>query len=181
MHETVDFGQKQPKLVINLISILIPLVIVILLAFPNKLELGSWTRNLPHAIGAINTLTSVILILGLIFIKRNNLRLHRIAMTSAFSLGIAFLFCYVTYHISNPSNKFGGEGTVRYVYLIILLTHVLFSLVVLPLVLRAMFYAVTKRFDKHKAVVRYAYPIWLYVSVTGGIVYFMLNHLYPAK
>ena len=172
--------QKQPKLLINLISIIIPLGVVLMLAFPNKLELGAWTKILPHVIGAINTLTTLAIILGFIFIKRGNIAFHRISMSSAFILGIVFLFCYVCYHISNPANKFSGTGIVRIIYLLILATHILMSLVVLPLVLRAMYFALSKQFSKHKKIVRYAYPIWLYVSVTGVIVYFMLYHLYPA-
>ena len=91
------------------------------------------------------------------------------------------LICYVTYHVSNPANKFNGEGAVRYVYFFLLITHIGLSLVVLPLVLRAMFYAVTGQFVRHQSVVRYAYPIWLYVSATGVIVYLMLYQLFPYK
>ena len=182
MDSTIDNkNHKHSKLIINLISIIIPLFIAILLAFPNKLDLGDWTKNLSHVIGSVNTLTTFVLILGLIFIKQNKIKLHRYAMTTAFSLGVVFLISYVTYHLSNPSNKFSGVGFVRYFYLITLLTHILLSLVVLPLVLRAMFYAVTKQFDKHKKIVKFAYPIWLYVSTTGVIVYLMLYQLFPAK
>lgn len=172
---------KASKLIINLISIIVPLIVAILLAFPNKVELGAWTKNLPHVIGSVNSLTTLALIFGFIFIKQNKITLHRYSMTTAFSMGIVFLICYVTYHLSNPSNKFSGEGLVRYIYLGVLLTHILFSLVVLPLVLRAMFYAINKQFDKHKRIAKYAYPIWLYVSVTGVIVYLMLYQLFPSK
>ena len=166
---------------INVISVVVPLLIAVLLAFPNKLDLGFWTKQIPHIIGSVNTLTTFALICGLIFIKLNKQNLHRIAMTTAFSLGIVFLVCYVTYHISNPSNKFNGTGFARYFYLIVLLTHILSSLLVLPLVLRAMYFAVTKQFAKHKKIVRYAYPIWLYVSTTGVIIYLMAYQLFPPK
>lgn len=170
---------KSPNILINSISVVIPLLVVLMLAFPNKLELGQWTKILPHAIGAVNSLTTAFLILGLIFIKFGKVSYHRVAMSTAFLLGIVFLFCYVSYHISNPANKFGGEGTVKVIYLLILASHILFSLVVLPLVLRAMYFALTKQFARHKGIVKFAYPIWLYVSATGVIVYFMLYHLYP--
>jgi putative membrane protein len=172
--------EKHSMLLINLLSVIVPVVVGILLSFPNKLDLGGWTKNLSHAIGIINSLTTIFLILGLIFIKRNRIDLHRAAMTAAFALGALFLVCYVTYHVSNPSNKFHGEGFVRYVYFFILISHIALSLVVLPLVLRAMFFAVTGRFARHKSIVRFAYPIWLYVSATGVAVYFMLYHLFPA-
>lgn len=171
--------QKQSTFLINAISVVIPLVVVLLLTLPNKANFGAWTKNLPHVIGTVNTVASVVLIFGLIFIKLNRENLHRYAMTTAFSLGVVFLVCYVTYHLTNPSNKFNGEGFVRYFYLGVLLTHVLLSLIVLPLVLRAMYFAITKQFAKHKRIVKYAYPIWLYVSVTGVIVYLMRYHLFP--
>ena len=102
-------------------------------------------------------------------------------MTAAFGLGGLFLICYVLYHLTNPANKFNGEGFVRGLYLFILATHIIFSLVVLPLVLRAMYFAATKQFAAHKKIVRFAYPIWLYVSVTGVLVYLFVYQLFPAK
>lgn len=174
-------NQKKSNLFINLISIVVPLVVAILLGVPAKLDLGEWTRKLPHVIGTINTLTTVALILGLIFIKLKKINLHQSMMTAAFGLGGLFLICYVIYHLTNPSNKFNGEGSVRYIYFFTLITHIGFSLVVLPLVLRAMYYAATKQFAAHKKIVRYAYPIWLYVSITGVMVYLFVYQLFPAK
>lgn len=173
--------EKRSMLLINTLSVVIPLAVAVLLALPNKLELGEWTKSLSHVIGLINSLTTVALIAGLIFIKQNKVHLHRAAMTVSFALGGLFLVCYVLYHLTNPANKFYGEGLIRYVYFITLISHIALSLVVLPLVLRAMFYAVTKQFSLHKKIVRYAYPIWLYVSVTGVVVYLMLYHFYPTK
>jgi len=173
--------EKRSMLLINTLSVVIPLAVAGLLALPNKLELGEWTKSLSHVIGLINSLTTVALIAGLIFIKQNKVHLHRAAMTVSFALGGLFLVCYVLYHLTNPANKFYGEGSVRYVYFVLLISHIGLSLVVLPLVLRAMFYAVTKQFVHHKRLVKYAYPIWLYVSATGVAVYLMLYHFYPAK
>ncbi|MEZ5346793.1 MAG: DUF420 domain-containing protein [Pyrinomonadaceae bacterium] len=172
---------KRSNLTINAISIIVPLIVAILLALPNKADLGIWTTKLPHVIGTINILTTVILIFGLLAIKLNKITMHRVLMSISFSLGGLFLICYVTYHMTNPANKFSGEGLAKTVYLFILLTHVLLSLVVLPLVLRAMCYAVTAQFQFHKRIVKYAYPIWLYVSATGVIVYLMLYHFYPSS
>ena len=174
-------NQNKSKLFINVISVVVPLLVVLLLAFPNKLNLGEWTKSISHVIGVINTLTSISLIFGLIFIKLKKISLHQLMMTISFALGGVFLVCYVLYHTTNPANKFSGEGFVRYIYLFILATHVGLSFVVLPLVLRAMYYAVTKQFAAHRKIVRFAYPIWLYVSITGVAVYLMLYHLFPAK
>jgi len=173
--------ETKSKLLINVISIVIPLAVVVMLAFPAKLNFGEWTKILPHFIGGINSLTTVALIAGLIFIKQNKVGHHRTAMMSAFALGGLFLICYVAYHISNPANKFSGQGSIRFVYFFLLVTHIGLSLIVLPLVLRALFYALTEQFVRHKNLVRFAYPIWLYVSATGVIVYLMLYQLFPAK
>ena len=173
--------EKKSMWLINVLSIVIPIVVAVLLSLPNKPDLGDWTKILPHVIGGINTLTTLVLMLGLIFIKQNKIELHRVAMTFAFALGGIFLVCYVTYHLTNSANKFSGEGIIRYVYLFILFSHIGLSLVVLPLVLRAMYFAVTKQFQRHKKMVKYAYPIWLYVSVTGVIVYTLLYWIYPSK
>jgi putative membrane protein len=174
-------NERKPKLLINTLSIAIPLIVAVLLGLPKKVDLGAWTKNLPHAIGLINSITSVTLIFGLIFIKSNKVRAHRAMMLASFALGALFLVCYVTYHLSNPETRFSGEGFVRYFYLFILASHILLSLVVLPLVLRALFYAATGQFDRHKRIVRFAYPIWLYVSLSGVTVYLMLYQLFPPK
>lgn len=173
--------EKRSKVFINTISIAIPLVVAGLLAIPNKLDLGDWTKNLTHVIGAVNSLTTIALILGLIFIRHKKVELHRTMMTISFALGSVFLVCYVFYHLTNPANRFAGVGFVRYIYFFTLITHVGLSFFVLPLVLRAMFYAVTKQFENHRKIVRFAYPIWLYVSITGVMVYLFVYQLFPAK
>lgn len=172
---------KKSNLFINLVSVIVPVVVAVLLGVQNKLDLGDWTKSLPHVIGTINTLTTVALLLGVVFIKMKKISLHQAMMSLAFALGGVFLICYVVYHMTNPSNKFAGEGFVRYVYFFTLITHIGFSLVVLPLVLRGMYYAVTRQFAAHKKIVRFAYPIWLYVSVTGVMVYLFVYQLFPAK
>jgi putative membrane protein len=179
--ENIGTGQeKKPLLLINILSVAVPLAVVGMLAIPYKLDLGSWTKALAHVIGVINTLTTILLVFGLILIWQNKIELHRRVMTGAFTLGAFFLVCYVIYHLTNPPNRFTGTGLARGIYLFVLFSHIALSMVVLPLVLRAMFFAVTGQFSRHKSIVRYAYPIWLYVSATGVIAYFMLYHLYRA-
>lgn len=168
---------KSSLLLINIVSIVVPIVVAVLLGLPTKLDLGAWTKNLSHGIGIINTLTTFALVAGLIFIRSKQINLHRAAMTTAFTLGALFLVLYVTYHLTNPANRYNGEGVARYIYFFLLITHIALSLVVLPLVLRAMYFAVTNQFARHVRIVKFAYPIWLYVSVTGVIVYLMLYWL----
>lgn len=174
-------NQKKSRFFINLVSIGVPLIVAVLLSQQNKLDLGAWTKNLPHAIGLINSLTALTLILGLVFIKQRNIARHQAMMTASFALGGVFLVCYVLYHVSNPSNRFAGEGVIRYFYFFALISHISLSLVVLPLVLRAMFYAAGKEFARHKKIVRFAYPVWLYVSVTGVIIYLLAYQLFTVK
>ncbi len=170
--------EKRATLAVNILSVAIPVVVVILLGIRTKVDLGAWTKLLPHAIGAINSLTSVLLILGLVAQKMANIRMHRLAMTTAFSLGAVFLVCYVTYHLTNRSTVFGGSGMKRVFYYAVLISHIGLSLVVLPLVLRAFLFALTNQIARHRRVAKYAYPIWLYVSTTGVIVYLMISPYY---
>ena len=170
--------EKTSNLLINIVSVAVPLVVAVLLSIPAKPDFGAWTKILPHINGVVNSLTALALICGLVFIKLKKVHLHRLAMAAAFALGGVFLVCYVIYHLTNLSTKFGGEGAIRYVYYFVLLSHIALSLVVLPLVLRAMFFAVTKQFTRHKKIVKFAYPIWLYVSITGVIAYLMIAPYY---
>jgi len=172
--------EKRANLLVNVLSIAIPFVVALLLGLPTKLDLGAWTKSLPHVIGAINTMTSLFLVSGLIAQKMGKISIHRFSMSSAFALGAFFLVCYVTYHLSNPSTRFGGEGAIRYVYYSVLLSHILLSLIVLPLVLRAFMFALTNQIAKHRKIARYAFPIWLYVSITGVIAYLMISPYYAA-
>jgi len=172
--------EKRATLLVNGLSIAIPLVVAVLLGIRTKLDLGTWTKILPHAIGAINTLTSLFLVAGLVAQKMGKISVHRFAMSSAFGLGACFLVCYVTYHLSNPSTRFGGEGAIRLVYYSVLISHILLSLIVLPLVLRAFMFALTNQVARHRKIARFAFPIWLYVSITGVIAYVMISPYYSA-
>ncbi len=163
---------------INVVSIAVPAVVAILLGIRQKVDLGEWTKILPHLIGAINTLTSILLIYGFFLITKKQIARHRRVMSLAFFMGGVFLVCYVLYHLTNPSTSFGGTGAVKYFYYFILLSHILLSLVVLPLVLRAYYFAWIKAFDLHRKLTRFAFPIWLYVSITGVIAYLMIKPYY---
>ncbi|MEZ5307664.1 MAG: DUF420 domain-containing protein [Pyrinomonadaceae bacterium] len=170
--------EKTSNRFINVISIAVVLVVAVLLALPNKLQLGEWTKSLPHVIGSVNSVTSLVLIVGLIAIKSGKIALHRFSMLGAALLGFVFLICYVTYHLSNPSSRFQGTGIPKAIYLFTLLTHVVLSIGVLPLVLRALYFALVGDFVKHRRIAKFAYPVWLYVAFTGVVVYFMNYHFY---
>ncbi|MGD1843455.1 MAG: DUF420 domain-containing protein [Thermonemataceae bacterium] len=163
---------------INILSIAIPVAVAVLLSIRTKLYLGEWTSYLPHLNGIINSITSILLVLGLIAIRKKNVKLHRSLMLASFVLGAIFLIAYIFYHISNPSTSYGGEGLIRYVYFFFLITHILLSIIVVRFVLLALYYAVSKQFTQHKRIVKIAYPVWLYVSITGVIVYLMISPYY---
>lgn len=170
--------QKGADRFINSVSIVIPLVVAILLGIRQKVDLGDWTTYLPHLNGLINTATSLLLLLGLYFIRRRNVIAHRRTMLTAFTFGSVFLVSYVLYHLSNESTPFGGQGWIRPVYYFLLVSHIILSVVVLWFVLRAVYFALSGQFEAHKKTVRWAYPIWLYVSITGVVVYLMIRPYY---
>ncbi len=185
-----------PKKIQNIIlflSIIIPLIVALLLFTPGKLSVsGNWNMYLPHINGSINTITSFVLLLGFVMIKRNNRDMHKKAMITAFFLGILFLISYILYHSTTSSTIFGDVnrdgildeaetvlvGSLRSVYLLILLSHILLAIIVVPLVLFAFYFALSDKFDKHKKIVRYTLPIWLYVSVSGVVVYLLIRPYY---
>ena len=179
--------------IILVLSVLIPLVVGILLFIPAKVILeGDWNTFLPHVNGALNTITSMVLILGFVMIRRKNKTLHKSAMGIAFALGVLFLISYLIYHSTSESTLFGDlnrdgllddqesalAGTSRMIYLSILLSHILLAIIVVPFVLFAFYFALTERIEKHKRIVRFTLPIWLYVSVSGVLVYLMIRPYY---
>ena len=171
---------KSLKRVFIAISILVPVLVAVLLYIP-KNDAGqteSWIFSLPFYNAIINTLTSMCLVIGVIYIKKGNVKVHRASMITAFILGIFFLIFYVIYHSNAPSAKFGGEGWIRYVYFFFLISHILLAFIVVPLVLSAMYFAVSQKIERHRSVVKYTFPVWLYVSVTGVIVYLMISPYY---
>lgn len=170
--------EQKANRVINTLSLAIPIAVAVLLGIRQKVDLGNWTTYLPHINGIINSLTTVLLLMGFYFIKQKNIEAHKRTMLSAFTLGSLFLVSYVLYHLTNESTPFGGEGWVRPIYYFLLVSHIVLSVVVVWFVLRAVYYAISGQIDRHKQTVKYAFPIWLYVSTTGVIVYLMIKPYY---
>lgn len=163
---------------INVLAVAIPLVVAILLGIRQKADLGSWTKVLPHLNAVINSLTAILLVIGLLFIQSKNIVAHRRTMTAAFALGSLFLVSYVLYHLSNESTSFGGSGLIRPIYYFLLISHIVLSVVVVWFVLRAVYFAYSNQIAEHKKAVRWAFPIWLYVSITGVVVYLLISPYY---
>ena len=159
-----------------LISIVIPVVVAILFTvrIPNVASLSF----LPPIYATVNGITAVILLLALKAIKSKNIKFHKNLMKTAIALSLAFLLMYVAYHMTSDSTPYGGEGFIRYVYFFILISHIILSIGIIPMVLFTYVRAFTKQFEDHKKIARYTFPIWLYVAVTGVIVYFMISPYY---
>ncbi|CAG5008618.1 hypothetical protein DYBT9275_04319 [Dyadobacter sp. CECT 9275] len=174
---TIENKQKYRR-IINILAIAIPVAVAVLLGVRQKIDLGVWTKVLPHVIGVLNSATAVLLLLGYYFIKNRNYAAHRQAMTGAFVLGAVFLVCYILYHVSNESTPYGGQGWIRPVYYFLLISHILLSIVVVWFVLRAVYFGYTNQLSEHRKAVKWALPIWLYVSVSGVIVYLMISPYY---
>ncbi len=172
--------QSKPKYlkIINTLGIVMPIAIALLMGIRQKLDLGEWTKIMPHIIGVINSVTTILLIAGFYFIKQKNVKAHRLSMTFAFLLGAVFLVCYVLYHISNESTPYGGEGIMRPIYYFLLISHIVLSIIVVWFVLRAFYFGYTHQITEHRKAVKWALPIWLYVSISGVLVYFLISPYY---
>jgi putative membrane protein len=176
---TLIQSEQKVKAWIIAISVIIPLAVAVLIFMPTKLELGSdLVYFLPHLNAVINTAATIALIAGIVFIKNKNIAYHGASMTIAFVLGAIFLVSYVVYHAAAESTTFGGEGIIRPFYYFLLITHIILAAVALFPILFAYYYGLTDQREKHRKVVKFAYPIWLYVTVTGVIVYLMISPYY---
>jgi putative membrane protein len=174
-----NIEKKFDKLILVL-SIAIPTVVAILFGFKLK-DLGIDVKPLtflPPIYATINGITAVLLVSAVIAIKNGKKNIHQLLMNIAIACSVLFLVMYVAYHMTTDSTPFGGEGFIRYVYFFILISHILLSIAVIPLVLISYVRAITGRFDRHKKMAKIAFPIWLYVAVTGVIVYLMISPYY---
>ena len=164
--------------IITIVSVIIPLAVAVLLFMPSKIELfGDWTYKLPHFNAMINSLTALFLVISFYMIKyKKNVSMHQLFNTMAFILGGIFLVSYIIYHSSVESTRYIGDS--KGIYYFFLISHILLSIVVVPFVLFAFYYSLSDQIKKHKKVVKYTFPIWLYVSVSGVIVYLMISPFY---
>lgn len=159
---------------INIISIAVPLLVLALF----QVKLPGEYSYLPHIYAPINGIVFVLLLSALFAIKRGNIKLHKWLMSISIVLSALFLLMYLLYHATTEETKFGGEGLIRYVYYFLLLTHILLSIVTIPLVLRAYYFAFKGDFDRHKKITKYAFPIWLYVAFSGVMIYLLIAPYY---
>ncbi|RMG22662.1 MAG: DUF420 domain-containing protein [Armatimonadetes bacterium] len=138
-----------------------------------------WVERLPTFNALCNASSAALLITGYLFIRQGRIAQHRLCMLSALAASLLFLAGYLTYHAYHGTTRFPDLGLVRTVYLTILTTHTILAIAIVPMVVMTLHRAFTARFDRHKAIARWTLPLWLYVSVTGVLIYFFLYVWYP--
>jgi putative membrane protein len=176
--------KKQDSFFVPLIialSIIIPIAVALLMLFPDVFHIESESidfSSLPFFHAILNGSTAVLLLTGFILIKNKKAKSHKVAMLSAFVLSSVFLLSYVTSKLTNSPVPFGGEGMIRYVYFFILISHIILSIPVLPLALFSIYRGMTGEIEKHKSIVKYTFPIWMYVAITGVLVFVLMSPYY---
>ena len=168
--------EKQFNRLITIVSIIVPIVVAILFGvkIPNVKSLSF----LPPIYAGINGLTAIILIIAVWAIKNGNKELHQKLMTTCIGLSLLFLVMYIGYHMTSDSTSYGGEGVIKYVYYFILISHIVLSIAIIPLVLRTYAKAYLNKYEEHRKLAKLTFPIWLYVAITGVVVYFMISPYY---
>ena len=174
MSQTVS--NKKYKVWIWILSIVIPLTVASL--FSVKIPGVERMAFLPPIYATINGLTAILLVAAVFQIKKGNRKIHERIMKLCIVLSALFLVMYVTYHMTSDSTSYGGVGVLRYVYFFILISHILLSIGVIPFVLITFVRALNGNFEKHKKIAKITFPIWLYVAITGVIVYLMISPYY---
>lgn len=172
--------ERNYKKIITVLSIIIPIAVAALFSI-NLKRLGFDVEPLsflPLIYATINGITAITLIAAVIAIKNGNRKLHEQLNTFAIACSLAFLLMYIAYHITSDSTEFRREGFIKYVYYFILISHILLSIIIIPLVLTTYMYAKLGDFERHKKIAKKTFPLWLYVAITGVVIYLMISPYY---
>ncbi|WP_257347545.1 DUF420 domain-containing protein [Pseudalkalibacillus decolorationis] len=171
--------QKSYTGIVVLLSIVVNALVVILFFLPEYGgETGFDITILPLLNAIFNSFTFVFLLSALWFILRKNIKLHRRFIFAAFTSTTLFLLSYVSYHYLSESTSYGGEGPLKYIYYFILITHIILAAAIVPLALLSLFRGLSMQVEKHRKIARWTMPLWLYVSVTGVLVYILISPYY---
>lgn len=172
--------QKSTLIPTLIISVIVPALVAVMYLFNLELTFieKETLQMFPKINAIINTLTSVCLIMGVFWIKRGRVGAHRMSMISAMTLGVCFLVLYVLYHSGISGTPYPADAPNRGIYFFLLITHIVLAALVLPFILFTFFRAYFGDFEKHKKIAIYTYPIWLYVSLSGVVVYLMISPYY---
>ena len=170
MEQKKDYG-----IWIKIVSVAIPVVVAILFGVRVDYDLPVF---LPPIYATINAITALLLVLALVAIKAKKIKIHQRLMQSCIVLSLVFLVMYIAYHMTTDPTPFGGEGYMKTLYFFILISHIILSIALIPLVLISYVRAFQKEFPAHKKISKITFPIWLYVASTGVIVYIMIAPYY---
>ena len=173
-HGKILDEKKYNKLIVAL-SIINPVAVAALFGIKIDAELPVF---LPPIYASINALTALILVLAFLAIQKKKIKVHERLIKFAIVLSIMFLLLYIAYHITSESTKYGGEGFAKYLYYFILITHILLSIIVIPFVLITYVRAITNNIEKHKKIAKITFPLWLYVAITGVVIFIMISPYY---
>ena len=164
---------------IALVSVLVVAVVAVLTLVPKPANGAPGASALPTLNAVLNATSALFLTIGYVFIRRRRVTAHLCCMLTAFAASVLFLVSYVVYHYQAGSRPFSGVGVVRGVYLTLLISHIVLATAIVPLALTTISRAWQGTFDRHRRIARWTLPLWLYVSVSGVVVYWMLYHLVP--
>ncbi len=186
MNKTASQQSNEPNLDLakrlNVVAWILTVAVLSLVAAMRKIEIrlpdGIDMSFLPAVHASLNSLVAIFLVIGLIMIKQKNVTAHKRAISAAMICSILFLLCYVSYHFTTPETKFGGTGTIRTIYLLLLVSHIILAAVSFPFILFTWIYGFTNQVQKHRKMAKYVFPVWLYVAITGPICYLMLRPYY---
>lgn len=176
--KTIQKNDRLANIIIISLSVVVFALVVLMRKVKIDLGFDFDTHIFPKISAALNSIVAVLLLAGLLAVKQKKFEVHKRIMLSAVVCSILFLVTYVLYHFTTTETTYGGTGSSKLIYLIILLTHITLAGVILPFILFAVYRGLTGEYIRHKKLTRYVWPIWFYVSVTGVIVYFMISPYY---
>ncbi|MCB0700765.1 MAG: DUF420 domain-containing protein [Chitinophagales bacterium] len=171
-------NDKQARLLIYVVSFVVFAAVAILSRVQLKVDLGFDVHVFATINAVINSIVSVLLVAALVAVRRKNYVQHKNIMFAAIFLSIAFLVSYILHHLLAGDTVYGGEGAIKYFYYFILITHIFLAAIILPFILFTAYRSLTGQYDKHKKLAKYTWPLWLYVSITGVVVYLFISPYY---
>jgi putative membrane protein len=178
LQATMTKNDSKARWLIGIFSFVVFAVVVSLGKIHLKVEVGFNVHIFAKINAFINSVIAVLLVVALIAVKQGRLEFHKRVMTAALLLSILFLISYIAHHLLAGDTKYGGEGTMKTIYLFILITHIFLAAVILPFILFTAYRALIGEYDRHKKLARITWPLWFYVAVTGPVVYFMISPYY---
>ncbi len=178
LQATMKENDKQAKWLIGIFSFVVFAAVTILSKFKLQIDLGFNVHIFAAINAAINSIIAVLLVAAVMVVKKGNYLLHKKLMMSALVLSILFLVSYIAHHLLAGETRFGGTGAIKVIYLIILFTHIFLAAIILPFILFTAYRALTGNYPEHKRLAKITFPLWLYVAITGPVVYFLISPYY---